>query len=310
MTTRHDHPAMTTAPSARTGPLLAVALAAAVWGLLWLPLRLIRESGLGPGFVTLGQFAVPVVLLLPLALWRWWRARPTGASRVVAGLLTGGAVALYSDSVLLTDVARALILFYVAPVWSTLLEITVMGRSLSAARVLSLVLGLAGLFVILGGAGGISRPPNAGDIMALMAGLIWALGTTRVRTAPDTGTFENVFAFFLYGSALALLVALLPVAALGAPPSAAQMTAALPWLTLTAAGFLIPVTWGLLWGSSVIDPGRLNIILQLEAVVGIGSAALLTSEPFGGVESTGALLVGAAGLVDVLGHRPPPPVTD
>ena len=77
----------------------------------------------------------------------------------------------------------------------------------------------------------------------------------------------------------------------------------MPWLLLAAVGFLIPVMWGLLWGSKHIDPGRLGVLLQLEAVVGIGSAALLTDEPFGLVELLGTVLVVAAGIVDVLGDR-------
>ncbi|MEZ5789917.1 MAG: hypothetical protein R3D34_03670 [Nitratireductor sp.] len=67
---------------------------------------------------------------------------------------------------------------------------------------------------------------------------------------------------------------------------------------------MIPVMWGLLWGSKHIDAGRLGILLQMEAVVGIGSAALLTDEPFGFVEITGTMLVVGAGVVDVLGGRP------
>ena len=67
---------------------------------------------------------------------------------------------------------------------------------------------------------------------------------------------------------------------------------------------MIPVMWGLLWGSKHIDAGRLSILLQMEAVVGIGSAALLTDEPFGIVELTRTLLVVGAGVVDVLGDRP------
>jgi hypothetical protein len=89
-----------------------------------------------------------------------------------------------------------------------------------------------------------------------------------------------------------------------AAPTWAELKRLSPWLVLAAAGFMIPVMWGLLWGSKHIDAGRLGILLQMEAVVGIGSAALLTDEPFGIVELTGTLLVVGAGVVDVLGDRP------
>jgi len=74
-------------------------------------------------------------------------------------------------------------------------------------------------------------------------------------------------------------------------------------LLLIALGFLIPVTCALLWGLQRIDPGRLGILLQLEAVVGIASAAVLTAEPFGLVEIAGTILIIGAGVADVLGSE-------
>ena len=58
-----------------------------------------------------------------------------------------------------------------------------------------------------------------------------------------------------------------------------------------------------MWSAQHLDPGRLGILLQLEAIVGIASAAVLTDEPFGLVESLGTLLVIAAGVADVVGDR-------
>ena len=74
---------------------------------------------------------------------------------------------------------------------------------------------------------------------------------------------------------VATSLTLLPLAQLGRPPSFDQVIALAPWLVLAAAGFLIPVMWGVYWGSRNVDPGRLGILLQIEAVAGITSAALL-----------------------------------
>ncbi|MBF9029743.1 hypothetical protein HKCCE3408_04985 [Rhodobacterales bacterium HKCCE3408] len=284
-------------------PIFVTVVAASAWGLFWIPLRAFEANGLAAGWATIAVFATPALLLAAPAALRLWSGRPTGLRNGTTGLLVGGAVALYSESVLLTDVARALILFYVTPVWSTLLERALLKRPLTRWRLIALVLGLAGLVTILGGRTGVPVPQNAGDGLALLAGLVWACGTLRVRSTPDVGIFETVFSFFLYGSLVALLIALLPLDAHSEAPTWADLERLLPWLILASAGFMIPVMMGLLWGSMHIDAGRLGILLQLEAVVGIASAALLTDEPFGLVEATGTLLVVGAGLVDVLGDR-------
>lgn len=290
---------------ARHGPILVVIFASSLWGLFWLPLRGFEEMGLAAGWATLSQLVTPALFLVPLALWRAVGGRATGLGQAGTGLLIGGAFALYAESLLLTEVARALILFYVTPVWSTLLELTVMKRRVTGPRALALVLGLGGLLVILGGKTGLPLPRNPGDVMALLSGMLWAVGSMRIRQSPDRGTFEHLFSFFVYGSLVALGLALLPIEALGSPPAWSELAALAPWLVLAAVGYLIPLMCGILWGAAHMDPGRLGILLQLEAIVGIASAAVLTDEPFGLIESLGTLLVIGAGVAEVAGGRRP-----
>lgn len=139
--------------------------------------------------------------------------------------------------------------------------------------------------------------------MALLSGVLFAIGAMRVRQAPQTSVFEQVLAFFLYGSVVALALSLLPLAILGQPPSLEQLITLAPWLILMAGGFLIPTMWGIYWGSRHVDPGRVGILLQIEVVVGISSAALLAGEPFGVRQAVGAILVISAGLIEVIGNR-------
>jgi len=273
-------------------PELVVAVASAAWGLFWIPLRAFERQGLQPAWATLAQFVAPLAVLVPFALVRAQRA----------GLLVGGAVALYLESLLLTDVARALILFYAMPAWGTILEVAMMGRRLTRWRLLSILLSIAGLLTILGISNGFLSSINLGDLMALLSGVLFAFGAMQVRQAPEASVFEQIFAFFLYGSVIALLLSALPLAALGHSPAPAQLVALLPWLLLTAVGFLIPVMSGIYWGSQHVDPGRLGILLQIEAVVGIVSAALFAGEPFGVQQALGGALVVSAGVIEVLGN--------
>lgn len=287
----------------RLYPEFVVGLASAAWGLFWIPLRAFEANGLDPAWATLSQFLSPLALLIPFATRRWSQRRPTGIGQWRTGILIGGAVALYLESLLLTDVARALILFYAMPAWGTLLEVGRMGRPFTRWRAASLILSLLGMLAILGVGDPFARSLNLGDGMAVCSGILFALGAMRVRQTREESVFEQVLSFFLYGSLAALALALLPFAELGSPPSAGQWVALLPWLALTGAGFLIPVMWGIYWGSRHIDPGRLGILLQVEAVVGIGSAALLAGEPFGIRQFLGAALVLGAGLLEVFGNR-------
>lgn len=285
-------------------PELVVTFAAAAWGLFWIPLRAFERQGLQPGWVTLSQFFAPLIVLLPIALWRWMQGQRVGVRRVRLGLFLGIAVALYVESVLLTDVARALILFYTMPAWATVMEVGLMGRALTRWRVAALLLSLLGLFVILAAGQSGSSALNLGDVMALLSGMVFAFGATQVRQAPGSASlFEQLFAFFLYGSLAALALALLPLAELGERPSTQLLLRLTPAFLLVSVCILIPVMAGIYWGTSRVDPGRLGILLQIEAIVGIGSAALWAGEPFGAPQAIGAVLVIGAGMMEVWGNR-------
>ena len=284
-------------------PEIIVATAAAVWGLFWIPLRVFERSGLDPAWVILSQFSAPLTLMAPFALRRLWRRQPTGIRQYDTGLLIGAGVVLYCESLLLTDVVRSLILFYVMPAWGTLVEVGLMGRRFTLWRGVALVLSLLGLLAILGLGNSLSGSFNIGDVMALLSGIIFTFGAMRLRLAPETSVFEQVFAFFFFSSMVAVGLSLLPLTVLGQPPALEQLTALIPWFMLMAGGIFIPAMWGLYAGSRYVDPGRLGILLQLEAVVGIGSAALLAGEQFGLREAIGALLVISAGLVEVFVNR-------
>ena len=123
----------------RPYPEIAVALASAAWGLFWIPLRAIERFSLDPAWATLSQFLAPLVILMPFAILHWLRKQPTGFQQYRTGLLIGAAVALYLESLLLTDVARALILFYAMPAWGTLLEVALMGRPFTRWRGIALL---------------------------------------------------------------------------------------------------------------------------------------------------------------------------
>jgi drug/metabolite transporter (DMT)-like permease len=287
----------------RLYPELAVFVASAAWGLFWIPLRAFERAGLGPAWASLTQFLAPCIILIPFAVWRRLHDQPIGIRQYRTGLLIGTAVALYLESLLLTDVARALILFYVMPAWGTILEVVFMGQPLTRWRVISLLLSLSGMLIILGVGDPRLFSLNIGDLMALISGILFSLGAMQVRQSKEISVFEQVFAFFLFGSLTALLLSLLPLAVLGQPPSAEELVALFPWIALVAGGFLIPVMWGIYWGSQNVDPGRLGILLQIEAVVGIGSAALFAGEPFGMRQAIGAVLVVSAGIVEVVRNR-------
>jgi drug/metabolite transporter (DMT)-like permease len=286
--------------SSETIPALAVAVAAAAWGVYWIPQRALEGAGLTGGWATLGQFLVPLALMTPVVVIRWRRRLPTGIGLVSVGLLAGGSITFYANSFLLTDVVHALLLFYITPVWGTLIEIAVQRRPPQPIRWLSLMLGLGGIWVVFAVDGGVPLPRNIGDWLALAGGLMIACATARLNAVRPAGMFPQLFAYFFYGSIVAAVSALLLADHLGPTPDAATMAGLVPWLVLLAVAFLIPSNAILLWGAVRVPPGMFGILILAEIVVGMVAAALWADEPFGWREVVGGAMILSAGLVEIV----------
>ena len=160
-------------------PSLCVAVSGIFWGLFWLVLRAFEDYGFNGAWPGLIVYCVCFVLLLPFLPYRWNLIKRNGSTIFVTGLFTGTSFALYAASLILTEVVRTLLLFYLTPIWSTLLGIFFLGERATFARVAALVLGFTGLLVVLGLGEGFPWPRNLGDWLGLAAGVFWSYGTMK-----------------------------------------------------------------------------------------------------------------------------------
>ena len=285
-------------------PSLGIMFSSALWGLFWIPVRAIEDAGVSALWTGPVIFACVALVFLPVALWRWRALRSAGPGLVLTGLLPGTAFVLYAASFNMTDVVHALLLFYVSPIWSTLLGLIFLGERLNINRIAALVLGLGGLVVVLGDGVSFPWPRQAGDWFALASGLCWSFASVRLFRGGNKFVFEKTFAFitgsFVAGAALALL----PLGLENALPDMASLKLGWIWIGGVAL-FLLPATWLTIWPTTVLSPARVGILFMTEAIVGIGSAAWLTNEPFGLQEMVGTALIMSAALVEVLGKTDP-----
>ncbi len=279
-------------------PSVVVALIGVSWGVFWLPMRLLDKIGLGGAWASLAVFATALVLLLPVIIVRRRRLVAGGTSLLVTGMITGAAFALYATALVLTEIVYTILLFYLTPVWSTLLGRILLGEKITRGRLLALILGIAGLFVILGFDRGLPLPRNIGDWMALLSGIAWAYGSLRVYRSESASAWETTSAFFAGGLLVTLVAVLIPIGVTA--PSSESLVAATPWLFLLVGAYLVPSMLLLLWAASRLSPGRVGLLLMGEVVVGVISAALLTDEPFGGRELIGTILIVSAGVIEVM----------
>ncbi|MDT8343594.1 MAG: DMT family transporter [Thermohalobaculum sp.] len=290
------------------GATIGLALmAAAMWGLWWAPVRWIEAAGLAGAWSGLAMTAGALPVFAAAALLARGRAAgrapaPMAARALLGGVACGAAVMLYAAALGFTDVVRAVLLFYLAPVWSTAIECLFLGRRWGWRSGLALVLCAAGMMAIFrvgldGGLGG--GVWGIGDSMALGSGLAWSVGTALIFTAPAPGTGRLSVATGLGALAAGALVALAGGAA-GDLPGAGTLIAALPVALATGAFYLAPIILITMWSAQRLPPATLSFLLTAEIVSGVVSSALFLDEGFGLPEALGAVLVTLGALAEVL----------
>jgi len=222
----------------------------------------------------------------------------------MAGLLLALSIALYSEGLLRGTVARVILSFYLTPVWSTLFERLLLGEPIAGRRVVTIILGLAGMLVIFGGEAGVPLPRASAEWMGLIAGITWGLAMVFVRRTGSRPIFDRVFAHFIFLAPAFLFANSIPGGISSFALEIPALVDSASWLTAFALLWMLPVIWLTIFGASHLGPGRVAIFLMLEIVVGLTTASLLTDEPFGMRELIGAVLITGASGVEMGSGRP------
>lgn len=279
---------------------LALAISAGAWGIYWLPQRILEEGGLTGGWGTIAQMIIGFILLLPIAIWRKAKGKTTGFEIPLTGILIGGGFICYALSFLLTDVVRALILFYMTPIWTTMFEILFLKKRPGIERVLTLTLALGGLWVVFSKQTVIPLPENSGDWLALAGGAIFSAGLVRLELIKTDGVFPIIFSFFFYGAIFNIIAGFLLKEYLGPiPPIEAFISMAL-FLVIISVFYFIPTGIVIFWSPSKLGAGLCSILFLSEIVVGVITSSILTNEPFGWREITGSTLIVIGGILAVV----------
>ncbi|MGQ0486531.1 MAG: DMT family transporter [Hyphomicrobiales bacterium] len=275
---------------------IAVAYSGFVWGLFWIPVRTLDGAGVHGLWGLLVFYLVPGLLILPVLALRWRQNLAGGRWLVLIGLATSVPLVCYSIAVLYTDVIRAMLLFYLTPVWSTILGWLFLNERITPVRCIAIALAILGILVIFGIDERLPWPENAGDWAALASGLGWAVASVLLRFDRGTHALEFTVQNFLWSAIAMMGIAFLFAAA--PAPSLALVTAQLWWLAPTLIVVVMTGVYAALWGAPKLSPGLVGLLFMTEISVGAITAAIWSGDPFGMREVTGILLISLAGILE------------
>lgn len=276
-------------------PELVLLIGASVWGLGWLPLEHLAGQGLAGMPVVLYTYGLLCVMALPVLAMQRRQWRPQWRALALIGLCGGWATAGLVGALSEGDVVRAMLLFYLAPVWGLLGGWLLLGERLSATRVGALLLAMLGIALTLGLNADSFQTLGTSDWLALSAGVAFAVNNLATRAADCVPLASKAVVAFV-GSALlgGLYCLLLNIELPSAGPGL--------WAQIALFGvFWLVAMSAAQYGFTHVEAGRAAVLVVVELLVAVLSAAWLGERELGLREWCGGALVLAAAL---LAERP------
>jgi drug/metabolite transporter (DMT)-like permease len=277
-------------PSSQTRPLyaaLCVFLGATLWGVVWYPMRLLEDAGLQGIWLTLILYATALVLSLPYTYRALSELRLAPGGLVVLALAAGWTNIAFVEAVLGGNILRVLLLFYLSPLWATLMGWLFLRERISGMAALSLTIAMAGALLMLWNAEfGIPWPEGRADWFALTSGFAFALSNVATRGVQNVSVAGKVFCVWAGVTVMAAVL----IAAFAVPVPQVSFGAFGGAIALGFFGILA-MTVLVQYGVTHIPVYRSAVITFVELVAGAASQQLLTDEVVSGREWIGGALI-------------------
>ena len=279
---------------------LIIVVSSCAWGLYWLPLRSIEQSGIAGSWSIVLVNACPLIILVPLIFFNLDKLKKYPKPILFAGIMIGAAFTFYANGLVQTSVIRATLLFYLSPIWSTIIGIIWLNERLTIARVISIIVALIGLILLLYDFRNQETTMlNFGDFSSILSGLFWALGASILKKWSKLPIIPLTAIVYFSTTSLSILLATI------------VYKAPIPSLALIGQNFSTAFIWSVIVLlpsfciifriSQILFPGRVGILMMSEVAVAVISAKiLLPEEQMVILQWIGASAILLAGIVEII----------
>ena len=281
--------------SQRTASIMVFA-ASSMWGLLWVPMRLTESMGVAPLWVQFWFTTMPALFLAGLYAPSLLRQRAFWPVYLISGMCIGMGYTLYAVGLLVGSVSKTTVLFYLTPIWSTLLGMVFLGENPGIRRWAAIAMATLGCCLVMR-INPIEMQLEKVDLLGLLSGVFWGMGTVALRKFPEADYKNATMAQYVCGTLItgaAILVLGTDTPELAATGKAALMGAVFGILVFMSTFMLI------IRIMQYMSPGRVGILMLSEALVAVISAMLFLGELLSFAQWIGVLVILSAGVIVAL----------
>jgi len=280
-------------------PVIGLLIAASFWGVFWYPLRILEAYGLDAIWATLFIYSGTMLYAIPILLNRYseLRERPL----VLLGILFfgGWCNAAFILALMNGEIVRVILLFYLSPIWATLLAKFILKEHLSTTAYVTIVIAILGAMTMLWSPQvGYPWPASGADWLALSSGFAFALANVFTHMANNVSVQVKTSITWVG----VIIVAGVMIFVIG-DTNITFATEGVFKAFLLGALIMSFVTYCVVYGVTHMPVHRSAVILIFEVVAAAVSSYLFTDERMSVLEWTGGSIVVFAAYLAALEHK-------
>ena len=279
--------------SAPVLPIISLLITASLWGVSWYPLRIAESHGMTGIWTTL--LAYSGALMVGLV---FFRAQLKGIKQhplllFVIVLSNGWLNVAFILAVIDGNVIRVILLFYLSPVWSTLLGGLLLKERISTWSLATLIVAMAGAMTMLWDPKlGFPWPQDYTDWLAITSGMAFSVSNVTVRKLQAVSIGLKTVAAWVGATTVATLWILFSNAEL---PVVADSVWG--WVLLIGTMMIIVMTLCVQYGVTHMPVYQSAIILLFELIAAALSQQWLSDEVNTAKEWIGGAMIMLAGYL-------------
>ena len=273
-----------------------------VWGVSWWPFRQLNAVGVHSLWATGIVFCLATLLISagrPVA----WRALLADRRLLWLVLAAGAANIAFTWGVMIGEVVRVVLLFYLMPVWAAPLARWLLGEAITPLAVLRIVLAVGGAIIVLYEPGmGIPLPSGLADWLGLAGGMAFAAVNVLLRYSAGARDDARLLSLFVGSGLMALgLAALLTTTGAITPPPALATAWVAGALGLALA--LLAGNLALQYAAARLPSSVTVLVMLSEVPFAALSSVLIAGEALATPTLLGGAMIVAAAAMAAMGTQ-------
>ncbi len=268
-------------------PVICLLVAATLWGVFWYPLRILEQQGLDGVWASLFIYTGTLVVAIPIIIRRLKELLVSPYLIIGIMISSGWCNIAFILAIVEGEVVRVILLFFLSPIWATILARIVLKEELTLMARATIVLALAGAMTMLWSPEvGYPWPTSFADWLALSSGVAFALTNLFTHMAQKTSIpVKTASAWIGVVFVASIIIAVRGNISLEVEVSTIYLAFAIGLLLMTLMTFCV------VYGVTHMPIHRSAVILIFEVVAAAISAYLLTSERLNTQEWIGGVIV-------------------